>query len=61
MLGYTWALMQHMLGGLRHFVWDMGRGHDLRSVDQMSWGSLILSLLITVLVWYIVASPAGGS
>src|SRR6185369_768670 len=24
LLGYTWALLHHMLGGVRHLVWDTG-------------------------------------
>src|ERR671924_988849 len=26
LFGYTWALMHHLLGGLRHLVWDTGVG-----------------------------------
>src|SRR5690242_621669 len=26
LFGYTWALIHHLLGGLRHFVWDFGAG-----------------------------------
>src|SRR3954454_21204167 len=26
LFGYTLALMHHMLGGIRHFVWDLGYG-----------------------------------
>ena len=26
LLGYTWALIHHMLGGVRHLIWDTGRG-----------------------------------
>ena len=26
LFGYTWALMHHMLGGIRHLIWDTGRG-----------------------------------
>ena len=26
LFGFTWALVHHMLGGLRHFIWDMGAG-----------------------------------
>src|SRR3954462_2666295 len=26
LLGYTWALVHHLLSGLRHFVWDPGYG-----------------------------------
>ena len=28
LLGYTWALIHHMLGGLRHLMWDVGYGFD---------------------------------
>src|ERR1700757_3212607 len=26
LFGYTWALVHHMLGGLRYLIWDTGRG-----------------------------------
>ena len=26
LFGYTWALIHHMLGGIRHLIWDFGRG-----------------------------------
>src|ERR1700704_2197038 len=26
LFGYTWALIHHMLGGIRHLIWDTGRG-----------------------------------
>ena len=58
--GYTWALLHHMLGGLRHFVWDTGRGFNLGTVDAMSWGTLIGSLGLTVLVWALVIGRSGG-
>ncbi len=28
LFGYTWALFHHMLGGVRHLIWDVGRGLD---------------------------------
>lgn len=60
MLGYTWALLHHMLGGIRHFIWDLGKGYDLQTIDRLSWGSLFLSLILTGLIWVTVAMPAGG-
>jgi succinate dehydrogenase / fumarate reductase cytochrome b subunit len=51
LVGYTWALMHHMLGGLRHFLWDTGRGFDLGTVDLLSWGTLVGSLTLTALIW----------
>jgi succinate dehydrogenase cytochrome b subunit len=59
LLGYTWALMQHMLGGLRHLLWDTGTGYDLRTIDLLSWGSLAGSLLLTALIWIGVAACGG--
>ena len=29
LLGYTWALVHHMLGGIRHLIWDSGHGLGL--------------------------------
>jgi len=54
LLGLTWALIHHALGGLRHFVWDTGRGYDLRTIDLMSWGTIVLSVVLTALVWAVV-------
>ena len=51
--GYSWALIHHMLGGIRHLVWDTGRGMDLPSVRLISWLTIVGSLLLTALVWAI--------
>ena len=60
LIGYTWALLHHMLGGLRHFIWDTGRGYDLTTIDQLSWGSIILSVILTGIIWYWVATSGGS-
>lgn len=51
LIGFTWALFHHMLGGLRHFVWDMGKGFDERSRFGFAWATLIGGLVLTALVW----------
>jgi succinate dehydrogenase / fumarate reductase, cytochrome b subunit len=51
LLGYTWALIHHLLGGLRHFIWDVGRGFDLPVANSMARATLIGSILLTILVW----------
>ena len=53
LLGYTWALMHHMLGGIRHFVWDAGLGFDKHVSTKMAWATLAGSLALTALVWLI--------
>lgn len=51
LFGYTWALIHHMLGGVRHFIWDLGYGFELKTIDLLSWGTIILSVAITALIW----------
>ncbi|WP_027231007.1 succinate dehydrogenase, cytochrome b556 subunit [Phyllobacterium sp. UNC302MFCol5.2] len=51
LLGYTWALLHHMIGGIRHLIWDTGRGLEKETTTKMAWASLILSVTLTILVW----------
>jgi succinate dehydrogenase / fumarate reductase, cytochrome b subunit len=51
LFGFTWALFHHMLGGLRHFVWDMGRGLDHPEREYLAAGTLGGGLALTLLVW----------
>jgi succinate dehydrogenase cytochrome b subunit len=53
LFGFTWALVHHMLGGMRHFVWDLGYGFDLKTADAMAWGTIIGSVTLTILLWII--------
>ena len=53
LLGYTWALVHHGLGGLRHLVWDTGRGFALPSIERMAQLNLAGSIIITFLIWLI--------
>ncbi|PWJ85074.1 succinate dehydrogenase subunit C [Pseudaminobacter salicylatoxidans] len=53
LFGYTWALMLHMMGGIRHFIWDAGAGLEKRTASKIAWASLIASVVLTVLIWVV--------
>ena len=53
LFGFTWALIHHALGGLRHLLWDTGRGFDLTVVEWLARANLAGSILLTLLVWII--------
>ena len=61
LVGYTWALFHHMIGGLRHFVWDSGLGHGKEEIDLLSKTTLALSALATASVWVAVLSKSAGA
>lgn len=60
LFGYTWALFHHMLGGIRHFIWDTGRGFQLWQVNLLSWLTLIGSVALTLAAWGVALSLYGG-
>jgi len=47
----TWALFHHLVGGIRHIIWDAGYGLDKPLRDQMAWATLIGGFALTVIVW----------
>jgi succinate dehydrogenase / fumarate reductase, cytochrome b subunit len=60
MFGYTWALIHHGLGGIRHFIWDFGVGYEHETIDLLSWGTIVMSVLLTALVWFFAIRGLGG-
>lgn len=51
LFGYTWALLHHLAGGVRHFIWDMGAGLEKHTATKIAAITLIFSLAATVLIW----------
>ena len=49
-----------MLGGIRHFFWDMIVGLDRESREWMSWATLIGSITLTILLWIVTYFFTGG-
>ena len=58
--GYTWALMHHLLSGLRHFVWDLGYGFKANERETLTWGALIGGISLTILLWIVAYATGGG-
>jgi succinate dehydrogenase / fumarate reductase cytochrome b subunit len=50
-IGLTWALFQHTLSGLRHFVMDAGAGYELNTNKFWAWAVLMLALVFTAALW----------
>tara|TARA_B000000441_G_C21546532_1_gene234723 strand:- start:191 stop:526 length:336 start_codon:yes stop_codon:yes gene_type:complete len=51
LFGFSWALYYHLCNGIRHLVWDIGKGLDLESADSSGIIVLGASVLLTVLTW----------
>lgn len=53
LFGYTWSLFHHMLGGIRHFIWDFGKALDPVGREMIVRIQLAGSILLTLAVWAI--------
>ena len=60
LFGYTWALVHHMFGGIRHFIWDTGSGFELSTIEFMARASIVASLGLTVLIWAVALIYTGA-
>lgn len=43
------GLWYHTLGGLRHLIWDTGRGLELEAADRMGWAMIVGAVVLTIL------------
>ena len=50
---FTWIFFHHLFGGIRHFIWDTGRGFGLSSIEWLARLTAILSFLSTLIIWFL--------
>jgi len=51
LFGFTWSLVHHMLGGLRHWVWDFAVMMEPGQRETLAWATIAASVVITLLIW----------
>ena len=60
LLGYTWALLHHMLGGVRHLIWDLGYGFEPAEREFLALATLVGSISLAIIVWVVGYLAMGG-
>ena len=61
LFGFTWALMHHLLGGLRHALWDYGWGLDHPEREWLAQGTLYGGIALAVLLWLAASIMTAGA
>lgn len=56
----TGAMAYHLCNGIRHLMWDSGRGFDLETVYRTGRITVGVAVALTLLIW-ILALTAGGA
>lgn len=60
LIGYTWALLNHLFSGIRYFFWDEIVATSPESANRLSWAAALLGIAGTVLVWAVIFSMRGA-
>ena len=50
----AWALWYHALAGVRHLIWDSGRGLEIETAERMGIVVIVISVVLTVLTLLVV-------
>jgi len=61
LFGYTWALIHHMYGGIRHFIWDTGHGFGPTEREWLVRAGLAGSIATTIALWIVGYAVMGGT
>ncbi len=48
---FTWALIHHMLGGVRHLIWDTLHMLDKTSIEFLAWATIVGSTALNLALW----------
>ena len=48
-VGSAWAVWYHLLGGVRHFMFDAGKAMDVPTAEKLGWGMFIGATVLTVI------------
>ena len=51
LIGFTWSMIFHLLGGIRHLVWDFGYGFEIKTANFSGVIVIISSLILTIIFW----------
>lgn len=61
LLGLAFSLVFHLLNGIRHLFWDVGKGLDIPTTYFSGWSVLVLAIVATAGIGWMLFMPGGGA
>jgi succinate dehydrogenase / fumarate reductase cytochrome b subunit len=55
LFGITFSIFYHLAAGIRHLVWDMGKGFEPKTANMTAVGSIAFGLAAAIVVWILAA------
>ena len=51
LIAFTWSMSFHILSGIRHLVWDLGYGFEIKTANISGIVVILFSLVSTIIFW----------
>jgi succinate dehydrogenase / fumarate reductase, cytochrome b subunit len=61
LLGWLFSFCYHFLNGIRHLVWDTGRGFDLHVARNSGYAVFAAAIVLTAVIAYAFCARIGGA
>jgi succinate dehydrogenase / fumarate reductase, cytochrome b subunit len=55
---FSLSLVFHTLNGIRHLLWDAGRGYDIPEVYKTGYTVAVLTVVLTAALWFLALGGA---
>jgi succinate dehydrogenase / fumarate reductase cytochrome b subunit len=52
LVGLSFAFFYHLSNGIRHLVWDTGRGLEKEQATASAWFVIAASIVLTAAFWW---------
>ncbi len=53
LIAWSFAFFYHLSNGIRHLVWDTGRGLEKSQANRSAWFVLIAAIVLTGIFWWV--------
>ena len=53
LVGWSYAFFYHLSNGIRHLVWDTGRGLEKGQATASAWFVIVASIVLTAAFWWV--------
>ena len=53
LIGWSYAFFYHLANGVRHLVWDTGRGLEKEQATASAWFVIVASVVLTAAFWWL--------
>lgn len=47
----SYGFFYHLCTGIRHLIWDAGRGFSIAAINYSGWAAVVTSVVLTLIFW----------